>query len=496
MLSERAITLKGLLLRAVFAIGLLLWAIDMIFPWQKMMSSEKNHYLTVLEKGELVVGTVNNPVYYFIGNEEEQGLEYELSQAFADYLGVELQIVSLDNNNQLFDALKNGKIDMAAAGLRYQNEKIKDFQTGPGYTSASWQLVYQMGQARPKSFSEINSPILIPFSEELISLLKQQKQAFPNLSWQVNENLTQEEILLMLAEGKYDYAIAGSIDIASTQQIKPQLNVAFDVSEESSVHWYFSKNTYNELQAASLEFMHQALESGLVARLEEKYFNHMHNFDYVDARTYLNAIENVLPKYIDYFKRYRGELEWHTLAAIAYQESHWNETATSPTGVRGIMMLTKDTADRMKVQDRTNPEQSIRGGSEYLHMLMQQIPDTVHQDDKIWYALAAYNMGLGHLLDARRLTKELGGDPDNWLDVKNNLPLLAEKRYYSKLKYGYARGYEAYTYVENIRRYMNSISKHYRLKEIEKAIDRKLIPADTGNINEPDLNIPLTAAPK
>ena len=123
MLSERAITLKGLLLRAVFAIGLLLWAIDMIFPWQKMMSSEKNHYLTVLEKGELVVGTVNNPVYYFIGNEEEQGLEYELSQAFADYLGVELQIVSLDNNNQLFDALKNGKIDMAAAGLRYQYEK-------------------------------------------------------------------------------------------------------------------------------------------------------------------------------------------------------------------------------------------------------------------------------------------------------------------------------------------------------------------------------------
>ncbi|KGQ69725.1 murein transglycosylase [Chelonobacter oris] len=486
--------MKGLLLRAIFAIGLLLWAIDMIFPWQKMMSSEKNHYVTVLEKGELVVGTVNNPVYYFIGNEEPQGLEYELSRAFADYLGVKLKIVTLDNSNQLFDALSSGKIDMAAAGLRYQNEKTQDFQTGPGYTSASWQLVYRMGAARPKTFADVDSPVLVPFNEELMTLLTQYRQQAPNLQWQANKNLTQEEILLMVADGKQDYAIAGSIDVASAQQIKPQLNVAFDVSEESSVHWYFSKNTYNELQAASLEFMHTALETGLVARLEEKYFNHMRHFDYVDARTYLNAIENVLPKYIDYFKRYRGDLEWHTLAAIAYQESHWDETATSLTGVRGIMMLTKDTAERMKVRDRTDPEQSIRGGSEYLHMLMRQIPDTVRQEDKIWYALAAYNMGLGHLLDVRRLTKELGGDPDNWLEVKNNLPLLAEKRYYSKLKYGYARGYEAYAYVENIRRYMSSISKHYRLKEIEKAIDRKLIPADSGNtgIKENDYGTPLS----
>lgn len=470
--------LKGLLLRTIFAIGLLLWAIDMIFPWQKIMSSEKNHYETVLEKGELVVGTVNNPVYYFMGNEGPQGLEYDLSKAFANYLGVRQKIMTFDNSNQLFEALTNGQIDMAAAGIRYQEDRTHDFQTGPGYTSASWQLVYRIGEVRPKGFADLPDLVLIPYNQELISLLQGYQQTFPDLTWQINENLTQEEILLMVAQGKQNYAIASSIDIASVQQIKPQLHVAFDVSEKSSVNWYFLKNTYNELQAASLEFMHTALESGLVACLEEKYFNHMQNFDYVDVRTYLNAIETVLPKYIDYFKRYRGELEWHVLAAIAYQESHWDETATSPTGVRGIMMLTKDTADRMDVTDRTNPEQSIRGGAGYLHMLMRQIPDTVNPEDKMWYALAAYNMGLGHLLDVRRLTKILGGDPDNWLDVKNNLPLLAEKRYYSTLKYGYARGYEAYAYVENIRRYINSISKYYRLKDLEKSIDSHLIPAE------------------
>lgn len=128
-------------------------------------------------------------------------------------------------------------------------------------------------------------------------------------------------------------------------------------------------------------------------------------------------------------------------------------------------MLTKDTAEHMKIQDRTDPEQSIKAGSEYLHWLLEQMPTSINEEERIWFALAAYNMGLGHLLDARRLTKNLGGNPDNWLDVKKNLPLLAEKRYYSNLKYGYARGYEAFQYIENIRRYMNSIVNYYRIQQ-------------------------------
>ena len=100
-----------------------------------------------------------------------------------------------------------------------------------------------------------------------------------------------------------------------------------------------------------------------------------------------------------------------------------------------------------------------------MHWLLAQIPDSIPEEDRIWYSLAAYNMGLGHILDARRLTKKLGGNPDNWLDVKNNLQLLSEKRHYSNLKYGYARGYEAYQYVENIRRYMNSIVNYHRVQE-------------------------------
>jgi membrane-bound lytic murein transglycosylase F len=457
--------LKGLFLRIVAGLCLLLWAIDMVFPWQHIMHSEENPYQAIQERGKLVVGTINHPISYFINGEGESGLEYELSKAFASYLNVELEMRPMESTDTLFDALDEHKIDIAAANLFYQIDKAEHFQLGPSYYSASWQLAYRKGENRPRSLAQINDTLVIPESSELVQILKDAQLKHPKLRWRVDKKLTQEELLLQVAEGKIAYTLANSLDISATQQIKPQIAVAFDLTDEMSVHWYLSNNSSNELQSALLDFMNTAIDSGLIANIEEKYFNHFRQFDYVDTKSYLNSIEAILPKFEPLFTKHKGNLDWRLLAAIAYQESHWNPDATSPTGVRGMMMLTKDTAERMKITDRTDPEQSIKAGSEYLHWLIEQIPDSINNDDRIWFALAAYNMGLGHLLDARRLTKSLGGNADNWLDVKKNLPLLAEKRYYTNLKYGYARGYEAVQYVENIRRYMNSIMNYYRVQQ-------------------------------
>ncbi|RZN58667.1 membrane-bound lytic murein transglycosylase MltF [Avibacterium paragallinarum] len=456
--------MKGLFLHIVTAIALLLWAIDMVFPWQRIMQSEENPYAVIQSRGKLVVGTLNNPISYFIGNDGASGFDYELAKAFADYLGAELEIQAMENAEQLFTALSAGKIDVAAANLLYPPDRLTHFQIGPAYYSASWQLVYRKGNPRPATLANLTGKLVISKGEALNHLLSQFKVDVPELAWQVAEQ-SPEELLLQVAEGKIDYTIANSVDIAMLQQIKPQISVAFDVTDEATIHWYLAESSYSELQAALLEFMNNAIETGIMARIKEKYFNHLAQFDYVDTRSYLNAIETTLPKYEKLFEKYKGELDWRLLAAVAYQESHWNPEATSPTGVRGMMMLTKATADRMKITNRVDVEQSIKAGSEYLHLLLAQIPETVHQEDRIWFALAAYNMGLGHLIDVRRLTKELGGDPDNWLDVKKNLPLLAEKRYYTHLKYGYARGYEALQYVENIRRYMNSIVNYHRIQQ-------------------------------
>lgn len=130
--------MKGLFIRAILATGLLLWAIDMVFPWQQMMRSESNHYSSIQERKTLVVGTINNPVSYFIDGNGQAGLEFELSKAFADYLGVDLEIKTLDNSRALFTALSKNEIDIAAANLLYQPEKAEQFQLGPSYYSASW----------------------------------------------------------------------------------------------------------------------------------------------------------------------------------------------------------------------------------------------------------------------------------------------------------------------------------------------------------------------
>ena len=131
-------------------------------------------------------------------------------------------------------------------------------------------------------------------------------------------------------------------------------------------------------------------------------------------------------------------------------------------------MLTLPTAKSVGVTNRLDPKQSVQGGVEYLRRIVNRIPDSIKQHEKIWFALASYNVGYGHMMDARRLTKAQGGDPDSWSDVKDRLPLLRQKKYYSQTRYGYARGDEAKNYVENIRRYYQSIIGHVNKRTEEE----------------------------
>ena len=138
---------------------------------------------------------------------------------------------------------------------------------------------------------------------------------------------------------------------------------------------------------------------------------------------------------------------------MGYQESHWNPDAVSPTGVRGIMMLTEATARQLGVEDRVDPRQSIFGGARYLRRIKRKIPERIAEPDRTWLALAAYNIGFGHLEDARILTQANGGDPDRWEDVREHLPLLADPKWHTRTRHGYARGGQPVHYVENIRYY-------------------------------------------
>lgn len=455
-------------------------------PW---FSKPENRIAAIQARGELRVSTTVSPLTFANINEKDYGLDYELAQQFADYLGVKLKVTVRQNISQLFDDLDSGDADMLAAGLVYNSERVKRYQSGPTYYSVSQQLVYRKGSFRPRSLSDIAPQQLTvaPGHVAINDLQVLKAQKYPKLAWTVDDKRSSTELMEAVLEGKLEYTIADSVAISLFQRVHPELAVALDITDEQPVTWFSLKDDDNTLSAAMLDFFNNINEDGTLARLEEKYLGHGEDFDYVDTRTFLRAIDNVLPDLQPLFQKYATEIDWRLLAAIAYQESHWDPQATSPTGVRGLMMLTKNTAQSLGLTDRTDAEQSVSGGMRYLQDMMGKVPDTIPKDERIWFALAAYNMGYAHMLDARALTAKQKGDPDSWADVKQRLPLLSQKPYYSRLTYGYARGHEAYAYVENIRKYQISLVGYLVEKE-KKAAKAIEIAQDYPAVSPNELN--------
>ncbi|EPL8004123.1 membrane-bound lytic murein transglycosylase MltF [Klebsiella aerogenes] len=455
-------------------------------PW---MGKPENRVAGIIARGELRVSTINSPLTYAAINNKDYGLDYELAKRFADYLGVKLKVTVRQNISQLFDDLDAGKTDMLAAGLVYNTERVKNYQAGPTYYSVSQQLVYRVGGNRPRTLAGINAEQLAiaPGHVALNDLQALKESKYPDLNWRVDEKRGTTALMQAVIDGTLEYTVADSVAVSLFQRVHPELAVALDISDEQPVTWFSEKSEDNSLSAAMLDFFNSMNEDGTLARLEEKYLGHGNDFDYVDTRTFLRAVQNTLPDLKPLFEKYARQIDWRLLAAIAWQESHWDPQATSPTGVRGMMMLTRNTAQSLGLTDRTDAEQSLDGGMRYLQDMMAKVPDSIPKEERIWFALAAYNMGYAHMLDAMALTKKQKGNPNSWSDVKQRLPLLSQKPYYSRLKYGYARGHEAYAYVENIRKYHISLVGYLSEQE-RKAAQEMAIAEDYPAVTPEELD--------
>lgn len=418
---------------------------------------ESNQLERILSRGELRVGTRYSDTTYYEGANGPAGLDYELAAMFADYLGVKLVIKPSYSLAELFPKLEQGQYDLLAAGLTVTPERRKHFRFSPAYEAVSQKLVYKRGNPRPRDFDDLHGSLMVmAFSAHAEQLAKAAKK-HPDLKWTETSDMDSDELLQQVLAGNLNYTIADSNNLALNRRFYPDLMVGFTVAQEQPVAWAFAKTNDDSLYAALIEFFGEMAKEGVIARLEEKYFGHVRTFDYVDTRSFIRAADHKLARYRQDFKKYSGSFDWRLLAAMSYQESHWNPSATSVTGVRGLMMLTLDTADYLGIDNRLDPKQAIRGGAAYLHILYDRLPDSIPDDERIWFAMAAYNVGEGHVLDARRITQSRGGDPNAWADVKENLPLLRKKAWYSKTRHGYARGDEPVKYVDNIRRYYETL---------------------------------------
>ncbi|WP_294734098.1 membrane-bound lytic murein transglycosylase MltF [uncultured Pseudomonas sp.] len=416
----------------------------------------------IKEDGVLRVVTRNSPATYFQDRNGETGFEYELVKRFADDLGVKLEIQTADNLDDLFSQIgkPNGPV-LAAAGLVSSEQRRQEVRFSHPYLEVTPQIIYRNGQSRPTTAADlVGKKIMVlkgsTHAEQLAALKKQ----FPGIEYEESDAVEVVDLLRMVDEGQIDLTLVDSNEVAMNQVYFPNVRVAFDLGDASNQAWAVAAGDDNSLLNEVNNYLDKVEKNGTLQRLKDRYYGHVDVLGYVGAYTFAQHLQQRLPKYEKHFRAYAKEekVDWRLLAAIGYQESLWQPAVTSKTGVRGLMMLTQNTAQAMGVSNRLDAKQSIMGGAKYLAKIKDELDDKIAEPDRTWFALAAYNVGTGHLDDARILAKKEGLNPNKWLDVKKMLPRLAQKQWYSKTRYGYARGGEPVHFVANIRRYYDILT--------------------------------------
>ena len=413
------------------------------------------------ELGKLYVVTRAGPAtYQEDDNGAASGFEHDLAVLLAKDLGVEAHFIMARDHAEALKLLKKGRAHMAAAALSPRNSSslhysrpIRELQ----------QFLVQNEDALPvrKPSDLAGRTVTVLARSPQIDALESLQPRPKGLRLAKVKGLSELELLQRVNTDPTMMAAVDSTHFDIGANFYPGLNAAFALPGKQALAWAFPRNGDAALFARSEAFIGRIRQDGTLARLEDRYFGHTRRLNQNDVEQFMERIQTVLPRYRRDFieaQRLHG-IDWRLIAALAYQESHWDPLATSYTNVRGMMMLTEDTADRLRVTDRLDARQSILAGARYLAELREQFPPEVTEPDRSWLAIAAYNLGMGHMNGARFIAELVKRDPNYWYEMKQVLPLLSRPEYYSRLKSGAGRGGEAVIMTENIRNYYDILRR-------------------------------------
>ncbi len=439
-------------------------------------SRQATHLESILARGEIRLVTRPGPITYYEDAKGRNGLEYLLARDFAEFLGVKLKVVTTESLFQVFNMLGGPNGDFAGATLTITPERLRSYRFSRPYAQVVQTVIYRLGSDQPAGVTDlIDKQLAVVADSSHEENLENLRKQYADLTWLSIDGVEMIELIEMVEAGEIDYAIIDSTTFEAHRTMYTRTARAMDISQPQELAWAFPNHTDTTFLRAANYFLQREEDSGRLEDLRKQFFTNIEHFSIAGSQLFLQRMQTRLPVYRPYFKAVAAELEvdWHLLAAIAYQESHWNPKAVSPTGVKGMMMLTHRAASEVGVIDRTDPQQSIRGGAHYFLQTKSRIPDDIMEPDRTWLALAAYNVGRGHLEDARVLTERSGKDPHIWEDVRQFLPLLQRKKYYSTVRHGYARGGEPVAFVRNIRKYhrllqWNTIEENRRSQRRER----------------------------
>lgn len=410
----------------------------------------------VRTRGELRVVTLNLPTCYYLGAQGSEGLEYQLASRFASQLGVRLTMYPVANESAMQDELAAGRADIAAASLSDSPDWQRVGDAAVPYATIPQLVVYQRSGVRPRDTLQLESARLAvrAGSPQERILEKLRRTMAPTLEW-VQTAPSSADPIEDVDSGGADYAITDAREFSFARHLYPNVLVGFALPDTRPVQWIVRKGATGLLEAVD-QFFGALAQTGELTQLVEEASGDTRRFEYEESREFQTHVADRLPRYRAWFEAAAAQvgIDWRLLAAIGYQESKWDPRAVSEDGAQGLMMLTADTAQAMGIKDRDDPQQSIFAGARYLAQVRQMIPDRIPEPDRTWLTIAAYNVGFGHLEDARVITQALGRDPDSWAEVRERLPLLAQGRWYTRAKRGYARGWEPVQFVDRIQRFL------------------------------------------
>lgn len=419
-----------------------------------------NALQAVHSSGELHLVGISSPTTFFQQDGHTHGLQYELAQQFASELGVKLVVDPVDSPQQVLRAIRHNKAQLALTGLTADDPRLDRLRVSDPVLEVQEKLIQRSDQLPPASLADLAGKriAVIAGSAEArdirLALSSQDVSDVQLVEVRQGETL---DLLSLLDASKVDYVALSAIDFDAYRPLFPNLRDGLTLDRSDAVSWVFAKSEDQSLYQAAQDFLARKQADGTLDRLVS-FYGAGDAFNVFGVKNFHRDIAERLPRYQGHFEKASDTqgVDWRLLAAIAYQESHWDPSATSPTGVKGLMMLTQGTADLMGVSNRSHAGESIRGGAAYFKKILDQVPATVPEPDRTWMALAAYNMGPGHMIDARKLTASRKGDPNSWLDVSRNLLTLAsENRRHGKPAPDVS---QAMHYVQQVRRYYDAIA--------------------------------------
>ncbi len=417
----------------------------------------------ILDTGKITLITKNSPICYYQYRDRYMGFEYELALAFADYLGVELNVVKAETWEEMTKILADEPGAFIGAGLHLSSAYEKKVLFSNPYMLVQPHILVRWNNSTIRSASDLaGKTVHVPMESHYTDLLESLRKNGTDLNIVTVPDADEEELIRQIADGKIEVTVADGHIALLHRRYYPRTVIREALGEEKFPLAWALRPDAEKLAKRMNAFFRTAKNNNLFSDIYNRYYAEVPDVDFDQAEHFMQVVSEHLPLYYPFILKAADEhgFDWHLIAAQIYQESHFNSQARSPAGALGLMQIIPPTGKNLNIRDFTEPQKNIAAGVRYLKEL-HDFFDKSEGDDRLRIALAAYNTGQGHIHDARNIARDKGLDPDKWSSLEKTLPLLQHEKYWKNALYGYCRGMEPVEYVTNIIRYSNMLSRRY-----------------------------------